>query len=178
MTKPASISALAPIMQMAFVPSDFDAAIRYWTETMGVGPFFLLENIQLGDLTYMGEPTDAIFSVAIAYWNDIQIELVRPENDGLAHYSGQYGVRDALHHTCHVVADIEQARRTVLDAGGTIVVSGKVGDDGHVFYADPGFGPGGLVEYIQLGAGGADLFQMMKDAAVDWDGSDPVRKIG
>ena len=35
MTKPATISALAPIMQMAFVPSDFEAAITSASPTSG-----------------------------------------------------------------------------------------------------------------------------------------------
>ncbi|RVQ66569.1 VOC family protein [Croceicoccus ponticola] len=178
MPTPGSIASLGPIMQQAYLPRDFDAALEYWTKTMGVGPFFLLEDIRLGDMTCMGEPTDAVFAVAIAYWGDIQIELVRPQNDAPAHYTGKYAVTDGLHHTCHVVPDIAAARQTVIDAGGTIVVEGKVGADGHVFYADPGFGPGGLIEFIQLGAGGAEFFAMMQAASVDWDGSDPLRKIG
>lgn len=33
-----SIKALGDIIQMAYLPEDFDAALRYWTETVGVGP--------------------------------------------------------------------------------------------------------------------------------------------
>ena len=91
MPKPGSLTALGPCEQFAYVPSDFDAALKYWTETMGVGPFFLFENITLENMRYRGEPTDARFSVAMAYWNDIQIELFRPENDAPAHYNGEYG---------------------------------------------------------------------------------------
>lgn len=178
MPKAGSISAVGAVMQLAFLPKDFDAAVTYWTETMGVGPFFLLENIRLGDMTCHGEPTDAIFSVAIAYWNDMQIELVRPENGAPAHYTGQHAVHDRVQHVCIVVEDIAVAKQAVLAAGGTIVVEGKVGEAGAVIYADPGFGPGGLVEYVQLDTGGVEFFQMMKDASVNWDGSEPLRKLG
>ena len=30
------ISAIGPVMQIAFVPADFDAAIAHWTKVMGV----------------------------------------------------------------------------------------------------------------------------------------------
>src|SRR5690606_23902147 len=41
------ISRLGNVMQLAFVPRDFDAAVRFWTETMGVGPFFLNDHVAL-----------------------------------------------------------------------------------------------------------------------------------
>lgn len=178
MTKQNTIAGIGPVMQLAFLPEDFDAALAYWTETMGVGPFFLAENIQLKEMKYLGQPTNAVFSVAIAYWGETQIELVRPENDAPAHYTGPYKVHDRMHHTCQFVTDIGAARKIVEDAGATIVVEGKVADGGYVFYADPGFGPGGLVEYVQLGEGGPETFEMMKAAAINWDGSEPLRKLG
>jgi len=80
------LSRLGPVMQLAWLPPDFDAAVRYWTEVMGVGPFFLMENIQLNDMRYLGQPTDAVFSLALSYWGDTQIELIRPENDAPSIY--------------------------------------------------------------------------------------------
>ena len=178
MTLPSTPSDFGPIMQLAFLPEDFDAALRYWTETMGVGPFTLLDGIELGDMRCMGEPSHARFGVAIAYWNDMQIELIRPENDAPAHYTGGYKVHDRVHHVCVVVDDMDAVRAALDAAGATIVVEGKVGDDGYVIYADPGTGPGGLIEYVKLGAGGAELFAMIRESAKGWDGSEPLRRLG
>lgn len=177
MPKPGFITSFAPISQMAYVPSDFDAAITYWTETMGVGPFFLFENIALDDMKYRGEPTDARFTVAIAYWGDVQIELVRGENDGPAHYNGEYGVKDQLHHVLQLVDDFDAVAAEVERLGGEAIVSGGFGG-GKVAYFDLGGGPGTLVEVLQPGEGAEDLFAMIKQAGIDWDGSDPVRKLG
>jgi len=173
-----SIKALGDIIQMAYLPEDFDAALRYWTETVGVGPFFLMENIQLGEMRYRGQPTDAVFSIAIAYWGDIQIELIRPENDAPSIYSGEYAVKDRMHHVCIFVDSIEEARRACADAGAEILVEGKVGDSGEVIYVDAGGGPGHVIELLQPMAGSEGLFAMIKDAARDWDGSEPLRKLG
>lgn len=178
MPAPGSLKALGEIMQIAYLPSDFDAALKYWTETMGVGPFFMLQNVQLGEMKYLGEPTDAVFSIAIGYWGDIQIELIRPENDAPSIYSGDYAVKDRVHHVCLMVESMAEARRACAEIGAHVLVEGKVGDSGEVIYVDPGAGPGHVVELLQPMEGSDALFAMMRDAARDWDGSDPLRVIG
>ncbi|NRD90237.1 hypothetical protein C8024_13350 [Sphingopyxis sp. BSNA05] len=35
-----------------------------------------MENVK-----YRGEPSDIQFSMAIGYWGDVQVELIRPNND-------------------------------------------------------------------------------------------------
>jgi methylmalonyl-CoA/ethylmalonyl-CoA epimerase len=172
-----TFAALGPVMQMAFVPHDFDAAIARWTRTMGVGPFFLFEHIQLLDLRYMGQPTDAVFSLALAYWGDMQIELIRPEDEAPSIYTGPYGVRDCLHHVCVLVDDIGQARETCRVQGAEVVLEGRFGAS-HVVYADPGGGPGHLVELLERNPDGPDLFAMIRAAAQGWDGREPVRRLG
>ena len=47
-----------------------------------------------------------------------------------------------------------------------------------MIYADPGGGPGTLVEMLQPQPGTAEVFGMIKQAAASWDGSDPLRKLG
>ena len=178
MATPRGLAKLGPVMQLAWLPDDFDAALRHWTQTMGVGPFFFLENIKLEDMRYLGEPTDAVFSLALAYWGDVQIELIRPENDAPSIYNGEYAVRDRLHHVCLLVDDIADAYAACAEHGAKILVEGKVGESGRVIYADPGGGPGNVIEILQTQPGTAELFGMIKQAGIDWDGSDPLRKLG
>jgi methylmalonyl-CoA/ethylmalonyl-CoA epimerase len=170
------LSEIGPVMQIAFVPRDFDAALRHWTEVMGVGPFFLIENIALEGLQYRGAPSDCVFSLALAYWGDLQIELIRQENDAPSIYRGCEG--DALHHTCVLTNDISEARRLAETVGATVLVEAKVGEDGAVLYVDSGGGPGSIVEILQPASGSEDLFAMIKAASIDWDGIDPVRRLG
>ena len=173
-----SIKDIGPVMQIAFVPTDFDAALTYWTQVMGVGPFYLIQNIELGDMRYLGEPTDCKFSLALAYWGDVQIELIRPENDAPSIYNGEYAVRDRLHHVCVLVDDIAEAYAICAEQGAEILVEGKVGANGRVIYADPGGGPGSVVEVLQSQPSTAELFGMIKQAGIGWDGSEPLRKLG
>lgn len=178
MSKPNAITSLGPVGQLAYLPSDFDAAVRYWTETMGVGPFYVLERVALGNCRYKGQPTGSLFSIAIAYWGDVQIELIRPENDEPGIYTGEYAVTDRLHHICIFVDSIEDARKAAAAAGAEILIEGTVGEDGAVIYVDAGGGPGHVIELLQNMSGADAIFQMIKDAGKDWDGTDPLRILG
>lgn len=176
------IADLGEVMQLAFVPPDFDAAVRHWTQVMGVGPFYLMEGIHLEGMKYKGEPTAAAFDLALAYWGDMQVELIRPRDDHPSIYSGEYadvgtGPLGGLHHVCILVDDIEEAYRVCCEQGAEIVIEGQLGDS-RVIYVDPGMGPGHLVEILQQGESGPDLFAMIKQAGKDWDGSEPLRKLG
>ena len=171
------LSELGEVMQLAFVPEDFDTAVRHWTEVMGVGPFHLMEGIHLEGMRYRGEPTEAAFDLALAYWGDIQIELIRPRDDHPSIYSGEYAdTGGGLHHVCILVGDIEGAHRVCRERGAEIVIEGALGDS-RVIYVDPGQGPGSLVEILQQGESGPGLFAMIKQACEEWDGSEPLRRL-
>ncbi|MEL7199492.1 MAG: VOC family protein [Pseudomonadota bacterium] len=172
------ISDLGEVMQLAFVPADFDAAVKHWTQTMGVGPFFLMEGIHLDEMKYKGAPTDAVFDLALAYWGDIQIELIRPRDDHPSIYRGEYAdVGEGLHHVCILVDSMEEARKVCADRGAKIVIEGTLGAT-KVIYVDPGNGPGSLVEILEQDPNGPDLFGMIKAAGENWDGSEPLRTLG
>lgn len=172
------ISDIGDIMQLAFVPPDFDAAVAHWMGAMGVGPFFLMEEIALENMRYRGQPSEAVFDLALAYWGDMQIELIRPRDEHPSIYTGDYAdVGGGLHHVCVLTDNIGEARRVCEAAGGAVVLEGTLGES-RAIYVDPGSGPGHLVEVLQQGPDGPELFAMIKAAGKDWDGSEPLRKLG
>jgi methylmalonyl-CoA/ethylmalonyl-CoA epimerase len=179
---PPKLGVLGPIMQLAFVPTDFEAAIGYWTKVMGVGPFFLWEHIEVDELTYRGEVVSVDFSVALAQWDEIQIELIHQNDAGPSIYRDWNS--DALHHIQLAVDDYDEALSACTRAGFPVAMAGQglVGSkDLRFAYCDLGrFGPAGFIEfaYRPPGAGGAlERMQRMKDAARSWDGTDPVRPL-
>ncbi|WP_439568630.1 VOC family protein [Sphingopyxis sp.] len=178
MARTRTLASLGDVMQLAYVPSDFDAAVAHWTEVVGAGPFFLLPNMSLPGGRYRGEPSDPVFTMALGYWGDMQIELIRPENDAPSIYRGAYGVTDRLHHVCMLVDSIAEARTRCGEVGAEIIFEAPVGDSGGVIYADPGTGPGNLIELLEPQAGTRELFAMMREAARNWDGSEPLRTLG
>jgi catechol 2,3-dioxygenase-like lactoylglutathione lyase family enzyme len=175
--KPA-ITSLGEIMQLAYVPADFDAALKFWIETVGAGPFFALDHVKLNDVKYRGAPVDIDFSMVIGYWGELQIELIRQHNDVPSIYkTWRDEGHEGLHHVCILVDDMAHARAVCADAGAVVAQEGIVPNGGEVIYVDTGGGPGTMVEILKPGPGSREFFAMMREAAKGWDGSDPVRRL-
>lgn len=172
------LAALGAISQLAFVPQDFDAALQYWTRTMGVGPFFTLDHVSYREARYRGQPSAIDFSMAIGYWNDVQIELIRQNNDAPSIYKAwRPAGREGLHHVCIVVEDMAQARATCAAADASVEQEIFL-DGAEAIYVAPAGPPGPMVEILQPSPALVELFAMMRNAARDWDGSAPIRSLG
>ena len=181
---PRKLAVLGPIMQLAFVPTDFDACIAYWTQEIGLGPFFLWEHIQVDELTYRGEVVSLDFSVAIAQWGDIQIEIIRQDNDAPSIYRDWNS--NALHHIQLAVTDYDEAVSACAKAGFGVAMEGRglLGStDLRFAYCDLGaFGPAGFIEFAHrppnpAGEAAFERMNRMKAASLNWDGTDPLRPL-
>jgi len=166
------------VRQLAFVPTDFDATLRFWNETMGVGPFFLLEHLPYREVLYRGAPIEIDVSVALAYWGDMQIELVRQHDETIVSgYTESSAIRrDGLHHLLVETDDIDVLHAAYLAAGGTTLMTGQVPEAGRFIYIDMGDG-GPHIELADLAPRFQAVFDHMRRAAQDWDGTDPVRAL-
>ena len=172
------ISQIGPIMQIAFVPNDFDAAVKHWTEVMGVGPFFWIEKAVLENAMFNGTPSESEFGLALAYWGDIQIELIKQHNEAPSIYNTQpWAGVGGVHHVCLLAENIDDAKDKAEASKTKLVFTADVPGGGGVFYADCGGGVG-LVEVLQPADGTSDFFGMIKAASLNRDGSDPFRPLG
>ena len=176
MTSP--IARVGEVMQLAFVPADFDAALAHWLK-IGAGPFFALDHVQLDEVCYRGQPAQIDFSMVLGYWGDLQIELIRQHNAAPSIYkSWRDAGGEGLHHVCILTDDMAAARAACAAAGATVEQEGKVPGGGEVIYVDTGGGPGTMVEILKPAPGGREFFGMMREAHRGWDGADPVRRLG
>ena len=173
-----SVAALGPIMQLSYCPADYEAALAHWV-SLGAGPFFEMHHVQLEDVKFRGEPSAIDFSMALGYWGDIQIELIRQHNAAPSIYKvWRDEGREGLHHVCILVDDMGLARKSCAEAGAAVVQEARVPGGGEVIYVDTGGGPGTMVEILKPAPGGRDFFAMMREAARTWDGADPLRRLG
>jgi hypothetical protein len=174
---PEGIAGLGQIMQLAYAPADIEAATAFWTGTMGVGPFFVLPHVKLDRQSYRGAPADIDFSIRIAYWGELQIELVQQHNDAPSIYR-EPAAQNGLHHVCMMVDDMAPARALCVAGGLAVVQEVFVPGGGEAIYVDTGGGPGTMVEILKTGPGGIEFFAFVRETAREWDGSAPVRVIG
>ena len=96
-------------MQNAFLVEDMAAAIEHWARVIQVGPFFLFERVEFKEAWYRNKPaTDIDLTVAIAYWGDVQIELIRQRNDVASIYTDfQAHGRTGLQHMGVMTEDLD-----------------------------------------------------------------------
>ncbi len=169
-----------PVMQNGFVVPDLDRALEHWTQVMQVGPFFRFEHIDFAQVWYRGQPaSDIDLSVAIAYWGDIQIELIRQRNAVPSIYSEFEGRGlTGLQHMGVITESVERDLIRLAAQGVTPIQHGSTAAGMRFAYLSTDQHPGAMIELIESSRRMLAFFGTMRAAARDWDGSDPVRRVG
>lgn len=169
-----------PVMQNGFVVPDLSKALEHWTQVMQVGPFFLFERVAFEQAWYRGSPAkDMDLSVAIAYWGDMQIELIRQRNAVPSIYTefeAQYG--GGLQHMGVITDSVERDLERLAAQRITPVQHGCTAAGMRFAYVSTDQHPGGMIELIESSPAMSRFFDRMRTAARDWDGSNPIRVMG
>jgi hypothetical protein len=174
---PRSLVAPPPLFQLGYVPQNLEHALKYWTDHMGVGPFFRIPHVHYDTFTYRGQPGGVDNTIYISWWGDVQIELVEQHCDSPTIYrDALIAGEDGLQHVCYLVEDLEAARAECVQRGGEVVQE-MTYSGGGIFYVDYGGGPGSIVEIFKAPPYTLPAFEKMKAAAARWDGSNPVRDV-
>ena len=156
--------------QICWVVPDIDAAIRYWGETLGVGPWSLTRHVEVTGFEHAGEPSDVDMSLAIAYSGDMQIELIEQHNQAPSLYHDVApGPRGGQHHVGYYALDYEERRKRILEAGYEIGQQGAIGSI-HFTYFRTAELLGTYSELISLTDEIAAALEGLKAAARGWDG--------
>lgn len=172
-----------PIGQLGIVVRDLDAAMRYWTETMGVGPFFVLNELGVLEFNYLGEPLDLeeTFDTRIALANSgpLQIELIHQCSPQRTSYTDFLDAgHEGLHHVGYFCENYDEVLRDSLEAGRVVEQNGVLlGPEGKFAYLASSGHPGTIEELIAVHDGNRELFQTIADSAVNWNGTDPIRNL-
>jgi catechol 2,3-dioxygenase-like lactoylglutathione lyase family enzyme len=143
----------APVMQIAFVVTDLEAALRRWADALDVKPWraYTLGPPRLQGTTVRGESVTFSFRHALAWSGRLQVELIQPL-DGptiFAEHLAQHG--EGVHHVGIVVPDHAAASALLVERGFTLLQSGHgfgLDGSGRFAYFEPPHGIGTIVELI------------------------------
>ncbi len=167
----------AALMQIAYVVRDLDAALKHWTETLRVGPFFVMENLEVENPLYRGRPTEAKFTIALGFSGTMCVELIKQHDELPSVYKEVLDARgEGFHHWATGHENFDEMVAAYEKKGYQTAFSGKVTVGGRFAYMDTLADLGGMVELIELNPKVRDLFAGLEAAARDWDGSDPIRR--
>jgi hypothetical protein len=161
--------------QNAWVVDDLQAAMRHWIETCGVGPFFVLEHVQMQDLTYRGRPASVDCTIALAQAGRMQVELIVQHCDNPSIYRDLVPKgRSAFHHVAVFATDYDRELAEYRDQGLSVTTTGRFGDM-RFCYVDASPRIDCVIEILEESQPLREHFAHIAAAAVDWDGRDPVR---
>ena len=163
------------VFQNAWVVDDVEAAAMRWVQEMGVGPFFLSEYVDVfGDVYYRGEPSSLNMKVALAQAGPVQIELIEPISEQCAYRDSVSPGTVGFHHVCVWTHDIDADTEYFASLGYQVANSGTVGPTAFAYY-DTRPLMGCMLEVVTKHPAIEARFEQIAQAAVDWDGKDPIR---
>jgi catechol 2,3-dioxygenase-like lactoylglutathione lyase family enzyme len=169
------------IRQVAYLVPDIEAAMRYWSDVLGVGPWYYNPKVPIENYTYRGLRYEPHNSVALANAGGLQIELLQTRNDVPSMYrdfqrAGLTGVQHFAYWTERFDDDLARAEA----AGFTVCMGGEVGENGRfVYFETPAAAadawPGTVIELSEVAGPNGRLFRLIREASMNWDGANPVR---
>lgn len=167
------------VCQNGYVVRDIEAALKHWTEVLGVGPFYYIDRVQCDWFTYKGEPSPVEMSIALGNTGDLQIELIQQRNDAPSMYMDFLNSgREGLQHMSYWTTDYQAAYDRALAAGYKVGHEGQIGGpQGRFVYFDTETHPGTVIEMSDISGSKGKFFEHIRKAAIDWDGSEPVRPV-
>ncbi|MEM8563013.1 MAG: VOC family protein [Pseudomonadota bacterium] len=164
------------IVQNAFVVTDIHRAMRAWRSAYDLGPFFLMENVTLESL-HRGTPVTLELSIAMAQAGAVNVELIQQLNEVPSCYRDVYPAGGGgFHHVCMIVKDFDNTVARYQERGFELSLEADIGIYRFV-YVDTYEALGCHTELVEDAAPIRQLYAQVRDAAEDWDGSDPVRPM-
>jgi len=165
-----------PIRQNGYVVRDIEAALKHWTEVVGVGPFWYIERVPIEEFRYRGEVSPLEVSIALANSGDLQIELIQQRNDAPSMYRDFLAAgHEGLQHVAVWTDRMDEELAAIGRAGHEVGQSGRVGRNGRFVYLRTGAHPGTIVEISEVSGGKGRFFEQIAREAEQWDGTDPIR---
>lgn len=120
-------------------------------------------------------------SIALGNLGDLQIELIHQHNDAPSPYLNSRTHRGpGLHHISAWTTDFDGTMARISDQGLVPNCEGRITGSARFAYWNAEATDGSAYELSDLGADNefGAIHDLVREAAVGWDGSDPIRPLG
>jgi catechol 2,3-dioxygenase-like lactoylglutathione lyase family enzyme len=162
------------IHHFGYVVTDLQAGAERFARTFGAGPFFGMEHLEFDHVDYLGEPAVYDHSSAFGQCGPILIELTQ------VHDAQPEGFRASLiqpgggvGHVAWLADSLPDEVERLSAAGYRPFHTGRTGPASAVWF--DGGDLGHPIEVLQRRHELLGFYEMVRAAAVDWDGSEPLR---
>lgn len=163
------------LLQQAWVVNDLEAAARRWSQTVGIGPFYLADYKPdfFVDVSYRGAPGVMQMRTAICYSGDVQIELIEPTGTGPSCYRDTVPQgQEAFHHICYWTHDLEADIAAYAARGCPVANRGRVRNGPGFAYLDATRSVGCMIELLEYSERLAGIFDGWRANCAAWTGGE------
>lgn len=113
-----------PVVQIAYVVSDPEAAARQWHARHGAGPFFLRHHIPVTDVIHRGRPSSFDHTSAYGWLGGVMIELFTQHDRSPSAVTERFAEGEGgLHHLACIVDDFDAALAAAADQDLTVATT-------------------------------------------------------
>jgi hypothetical protein len=159
-------------VQIAYAVDDVERAAQRWVGR-GVGPFFVREHIEVTNARIHGRPANFDHSSAFAQWGDVMVELIHQHDADGAPIVATSGI----HHVAHFVDDFASATAGLTAAGYGEVLYAETTTGMPFAFHDGLDERGHLIEIYERTPSLARFYDMIRESANGWDGTDAIRHL-
>ena len=166
--------------QSAWVVDDVYEAAELWVAKTGVGPFFVTDYQEgaLLDTFYRGTSSPLTMKTALAQAGKMQIELIQPTGAQPSAYRDTVAPgRSGFHHIALWSEDVAADTASYVAAGFEVAARGNAGGMVQFSYIDTSSVFGHMIELVENNELIRAVFDTVAEAAIGWDGTDPVRNF-
>lgn len=159
-------------VQIAYAVDDVVEAAQRWV-ARGVGPFFVLDHIEVHGVRVNGTPATFDHSSAYAQWGAVMVELICQHDCEPNPVVGTSGV----HHVAHFVDDFAAASTALTASGAREVLYAETASGMPFAFHDGRTEYGHLIEIYERTERLGRFYDMVHDASVGWAGHDAIRRL-
>lgn len=170
-------AAYGPMNQTAFIVTNLEAAIDWWTSTMQVGPFFIFPTLVPVKGDYRGTSHVPDIRAAIGYSGELMIELIEPHNASIFQ---EFLAREGkgMQHFSAFADDMEIAQASIEARGGKRIQGTTYEDGSQVAYFAMTPDETIILEIAALQPAALAIFDAIKAAGASWDGVTKTISLG
>jgi catechol 2,3-dioxygenase-like lactoylglutathione lyase family enzyme len=165
-------------MQIGMVVRDIEAAARFWSARLGVGPWVLFDNaVDDRRFVHRGQDTKPETKLALTYAGQTQLELIAQTNDAVSPYlefleSGREGVHHLEFWPDDYLASCDALERAGFEELSAIYLADGTKNASY-YLGPPAFGA--IVAVVPMTDYRRTYMSAIERLAAAWDGGRPVR---
>lgn len=159
-----------------YAVADIGDAVRHWSDLLGAGPFFLVEDMAFDHISYRGADCTFVHSAAFGQWGSVAIELMQISQCSPRSFAESMipGPMPILNHIAYLSPDLDRDSASLESLGAPAFLHARFGEV-EVRVHDAVDKVGCNIEIHRKSDFIESFFAHVKNASIGWDGTTPLR---